>query len=66
MDKNKAISGYEKIFDDAIGLAARRNRASSFIENGKVYYGCYGYTDTMTDEPLPECKRCELWERKYW
>lgn len=40
------------------GKAKRKgNRASSFIEYGKVYYTCYGYTDAMTDEPLPEYKR---------
>lgn len=30
---------------------------------GKVIYLCYGYFDSMTDEPLDECKRCKHWER---
>lgn len=45
----------------------RGNTADRAISSsGKVIYTCYGYTDTMTDEILPECQRCEMWERKYW
>lgn len=45
----------------------RGNTADRAISSkGKVIYTCYGYTDAMTDEILPECQRCEMWERKYW
>lgn len=44
----------------------RGNTADKIITGNKVVYTCYGYTDAMTDEPLPECQRCEMWERKHW
>lgn len=40
--------------------------ADKIIINNKVVYTCFGYVDAMTDELLDECKRCELWYRKYW
>lgn len=35
-------------------------------DDGSVIYTCYGYKDAMTDQALPECERCELWERNHW
>lgn len=42
------------------------NTADKIITKNKVVYTCYGYKDSMTDEPLDECKRCELWYSKHW
>ena len=34
------------------------------IENGKKIDKCLGYEDSMTDEPLYECRNCENF--LYW
>ena len=40
--------------------------ADKITDKDKTFYTCYGYRDAMTDEPLDECKRCNLWYKKYW
>lgn len=32
-----------------------------FYKDGKPQYYCYGYFDSMTDEPLEECVNCQKW-----
>ena len=37
----------------------RRGEATvEWYKDGLSQYYCYGYIDSMTDEPLPECKEC--------
>ncbi len=44
----------------ASGKVKRKGRASlEFYKDGKPQYYCYGYIDSMYDEPLPECKECK-------
>lgn len=41
------------------GKAIRRGKPSiEWYKDGKPQYYCYGYIDTMTDDVLPECKKC--------
>ena len=38
---------------------SRRGQSSiEWYQDGKPQYYCYGYIDKMTDELLPECKKC--------
>lgn len=43
------------------GQVKQKGKASIewYMEDTRPQYYCYGYTDYMTDELLPECKRCE-------
>ncbi len=40
----------------------RGRRACSFVEEGRIYFDCYGYYDPKTKTPLPECLLCE----RFW
>lgn len=48
------------------GEVRRKGRAADkIVVDGKKTYSCYGFKDAMTDEPLPECQSCEIWERNW-
>ena len=44
------------------GKQQRKGNAccEGFDKNGKKLYSCYGFMDLMTEEPLEECRRCEI------
>ena len=45
----------------------RKGRAADeIIVDGKKTYSCYGFKDSMTDEPVPECEECKWFFRKWW
>lgn len=39
----------------------RDKPSTEFYIDGKPQIYCYGWKDAMTDEPLPECKKCKDW-----
>lgn len=48
------------------GQIKQKGKASIewYTEDTKPQYYCLGYTDSMTDELLPECKRCKKYVDK--
>ena len=38
-----------------------KNERETIYKDGKPQYYCYGYIDSMTDEPLEECVNCKKW-----
>ena len=44
------------------GITRRKGKPSiEFYKDGKPQYYCYGYKDSMTDEPHEACKKCKKW-----
>ena len=40
-------------------LGDRGNPTTEFYKDGKPQIYCYGWIDSMTDEPLGECLNCK-------